>query len=78
MPLGLAGMGLANSAPMLVLSLFVMGFGYSLMDICLNSQGFIVETNHRKALHVATSRDVEHGRISYYGDWWINCTLCFL
>jgi MFS family permease len=43
MPLGLAGMGLANSAPMLVLSLFVMGFGYSLMDICLNSQGFIVE-----------------------------------
>lgn len=43
MPLGLAGMGLANSAPFLVLSLFIMGFGYSLMDICLNSQGYVVE-----------------------------------
>ena len=43
MPLGLAGMGLANSALFLAISLFVMGFGYSLMDICLNSQGFIVE-----------------------------------
>ncbi|MFM9151517.1 MAG: MFS transporter [Candidatus Planktophila sp.] len=43
MPLGLAGMGLANTASILVLSLFVMGFGYSLMDICLNSQGFVVE-----------------------------------
>ncbi len=52
MPLGLAGMGLANSAPMLVLSLFVMGFGYSLMDICLNSQGFIVERIVKETLHV--------------------------
>ena len=43
MPLGLAGMGLANSGLALVVSLFIMGFGYSLMDICLNSQGFIVE-----------------------------------
>lgn len=43
MPLGLAGMGLANSGIALVISLFVMGFGYSLMDICLNSQGFVVE-----------------------------------
>lgn len=43
MPLGLAGMGLANSAFTLVIALFVMGFGYALMDICLNSQGVIVE-----------------------------------
>lgn len=43
MPLGLAGMGLANTAPNLVIGLFFMGFGYSLMDICLNSQGVIVE-----------------------------------
>jgi MFS family permease len=43
MPVGLAGMGIADSAFMLVISLFVMGFGYSLMDICLNSQGYIVE-----------------------------------
>jgi MFS family permease len=43
MPLGLAGMGLANSGLELVIALFIMGFGYSLMDICLNSQGFIVE-----------------------------------
>ena len=43
MPLGLAGMGLANSGLALVISLFTMGFGYSLMDICLNSQGFTVE-----------------------------------
>jgi len=43
MPLGLAGMGIANSGLELVISLFIMGFGYSLMDICLNSQGFIVE-----------------------------------
>jgi len=43
MPVGLAGMGLANSAIVLIISLFVMGFGYSLMDICLNAQGFIVE-----------------------------------
>lgn len=43
MPLGLAGMGLADSGLALVISLFVMGFGYSLMDICLNSQGFVVE-----------------------------------
>jgi MFS family permease len=43
MPLGLAGMGVANSALTLVVALFVMGFGYALMDICLNSQGVIVE-----------------------------------
>jgi MFS family permease len=43
MPLGLAGMGLSNSALPLIFSLFIMGFGYSLMDICLNSQGVIVE-----------------------------------
>jgi MFS family permease len=43
MPLGLAGMGLAHSVLTLVIGLFIMGFGYSLMDICLNSQGFIVE-----------------------------------
>ena len=48
MPLGLAGMGLANSAFVLAISLFVMGFGYSLMDICLNSQGFIVERIEKK------------------------------
>jgi MFS family permease len=48
MPLGLAGMGLANSALFLAISLFVMGFGYSLMDICLNSQGFIVERIEKK------------------------------
>lgn len=43
MPLGLAGMGLANSGLALVISLFTMGFGYSLMDICLNAQGYTVE-----------------------------------
>lgn len=43
MPIGLAGMGLANSALALVLALFTMGLGYSLMDICLNSQAVIVE-----------------------------------
>ena len=48
MPLGLAGMGLAYSALVLAISLFVMGFGYSLMDICLNSQGFIVERIEKK------------------------------
>lgn len=43
MPIGLAGMGLADSALTLVIALFVMGLGYSLLDICLNSQGVIVE-----------------------------------
>jgi MFS family permease len=43
MPMGLAGMGLANNAPALIATLFLMGFGYSLMDICLNAQGYTVE-----------------------------------
>jgi len=43
MPIGLAGMGLADSVLTLVTALFVMGLGYSLLDICLNSQGVIVE-----------------------------------
>jgi fucose permease len=36
-------MGLADSVLTLVTALFVMGLGYSLLDICLNSQGVIVE-----------------------------------
>jgi len=43
MPMGLAGMGLAKNAPALIATLFLMGFGYSLMDICLNAQGYTVE-----------------------------------
>lgn len=43
MPVGLIGMGLSTNPIMLVITLFVMGFGYASMDICLNTQGVAVE-----------------------------------
>jgi len=43
MPAGLAGMGLATNAPTLFLTLYTMGFGYALIDMCYNFQGTVVE-----------------------------------
>jgi len=43
MPLGLIGIGLAQTTPYLVFSLFVMGFGYSSMDISVNTQAAVIE-----------------------------------
>jgi len=43
MPLGLATMAIANSALLLFLGLFLMGFGYSSMDIAYNFQATVVE-----------------------------------
>ena len=43
MPLGLIGIGLAQTTPFLVFSLFVMGFGYSSMDISVNTQAAVIE-----------------------------------
>ena len=43
MPLGLIGIGFAHNPWFLVASLFVMGFGYSSMDISVNTQAAVVE-----------------------------------
>ncbi|MEY2710135.1 MAG: hypothetical protein RL031_1008 [Actinomycetota bacterium] len=43
MPAGLAGMGLATNAVVLFLSLFTMGMGYALIDMCYNFQATVVE-----------------------------------
>ena len=43
MPAGLAGMGLATNAVVLFLTLFTMGFGYALIDMCYNFQATVVE-----------------------------------
>ena len=43
MPTGLAGMGLATNVLTLFLTLYTMGFGYALIDMCYNFQGTVVE-----------------------------------
>jgi fucose permease len=43
MPLGLIGIGYATTAIALFVSLFVMGFGYSSLDISANTQAIAVE-----------------------------------
>jgi MFS family permease len=43
MPTGLAGMGLATNAVALFLTLFTMGLGYALIDMCYNFQATVVE-----------------------------------
>ena len=43
MPTGLILMGLANSALSLITGLFVMGLGYALTDMSVNSQAVVVE-----------------------------------
>jgi MFS family permease len=43
MPAGLAGMGLATNAVALFLTLFTMGLGYALIDMCYNFQGTVIE-----------------------------------
>ena len=43
MPAGLAGMGLATNALALFLTLFTMGLGYALIDMCYNFQATVVE-----------------------------------
>jgi MFS family permease len=43
MPAGLAGMGLATNAVTLFLTLYTMGLGYALIDMCYNFQATVVE-----------------------------------
>jgi fucose permease len=43
MPLGLIGIGYSKTATALFISLFVMGFGYSSLDISVNTQAIAVE-----------------------------------
>lgn len=43
MPMGLAAMALAHSASTLFFGLFLMGFGYSSMDIAYNFQATVIE-----------------------------------
>ncbi len=43
MPSGLAGMALSTNAVALFLTLFTMGLGYALIDMCYNFQGTVVE-----------------------------------
>ena len=43
MPAGLAGMALATNAVALFLTLFTMGVGYALLDMCYNFQGTVIE-----------------------------------
>ena len=59
MPIGLAGMGLATNALTLFLTLFTMGFGYALIDMCYNYQGTVVEKilgrRHMSSFHAMWS-----------------------
>jgi MFS family permease len=59
MPAGLAGMGLATNAVTLFLTLFTMGFGYALIDMCYNYQGTVVEKilgrRHMSSFHAMWS-----------------------
>ena len=43
MPSGLAGIGLAGNALVLFISLFTLGLGYSLIDMCYNFQATVIE-----------------------------------
>jgi MFS family permease len=43
MPTGLAGMALSTNAVALFFTLFTMGLGYALIDMCYNFQGTVVE-----------------------------------
>lgn len=43
MPLGLIAMGFAQTATQLFFSLFLMGLGYSSLDICVNTQAVAIE-----------------------------------
>jgi MFS family permease len=43
MPAGLAGMALATNAVALFITLYTMGLGYALIDMCYNYQGTVVE-----------------------------------
>ena len=43
MPAGLAGMALSTNAVTLFLTLYTMGLGYALIDMCYNFQGTVVE-----------------------------------
>ena len=59
MPAGLAGMGLATNALTLFLTLYTMGFGYALIDMCYNYQGTVVEKilgrRHMSSFHAMWS-----------------------
>jgi hypothetical protein len=43
MPAGLAGMALSTNAATLFLTLYTMGLGYALIDMCYNFQGTVIE-----------------------------------
>ena len=59
MPAGLAGMGLATNALTLFITLYTMGFGYALIDMCYNYQGTVVEKilgrRHMSSFHAMWS-----------------------
>ena len=59
MPAGLAGMGLATNPVTLFLTLYTMGFGYALIDMCYNYQGTVVEKilgrRHMSSFHAMWS-----------------------
>ena len=59
MPAGLAGMALSTNAVMLFLTLYTMGLGYALIDMCYNFQGTVVEKilgrRHMSSFHAMWS-----------------------
>lgn len=59
MPAGLAGMALSTNAVTLFLTLYTMGLGYALIDMCYNFQGTVVEKilgrRHMSSFHAMWS-----------------------
>ena len=59
MPAGLAGMALSTNAVALFLTLYTMGLGYALIDMCYNFQGTVVEKilgrRHMSSFHAMWS-----------------------
>jgi len=59
MPAGLAGMALSTNAVALFLTLYTMGLGYALIDMCYNYQGTVVEKilgrRHMSSFHAMWS-----------------------
>jgi len=59
MPAGLAGMALSTNAVTLFLTLYTMGLGYALIDMCYNFQGTVVENilgrRHMSSFHAMWS-----------------------
>ena len=59
MPAGLAGMALATNAVALFITLYTMGLGYALIDMCYNYQGTVVEKilgrRHMSSFHAMWS-----------------------